>query len=92
MNVVIRKRALKSNRFALYLDIYHNKNQWQENLKLYLVNEKGDKEIKQMNKETMAVAQKVRIEKLHFLQNNIFGFKSLFTKEEIEWCKSILSS
>lgn len=76
MNVVIRKRTLKSGRFSLYLDIYHNKNQWQENLKLYLENEKGDKEIKLMNKETMAIAQKVKIEKLHFLQNNIFGFKT----------------
>lgn len=77
MNVTIRKRPLKEKgKFALYLDLYHNKKQWQENLKLYLENEKGNPNVKQVNKETMYIAEKVRVERLHQLQNNAFGFKT----------------
>lgn len=77
MNIKIRKRQLtQKGRYALFLDIYHDKRQWQENLKLYLENEKGDPLIKQQNKETLAIAERQKIERLHQLQNNIFGFKT----------------
>jgi len=76
MTVKIRKRQLKENgRFALYLDIYVNGQQSQENLKLYLENEKGNSVIKQMNKQTLLIAEKVRVERLHQIQNEGFGFK-----------------
>lgn len=76
MTVYIRKRQLKEiGRYALYLDIYSEKKQWQENLKLYLENEKGNSTLRLMNKQTMEVAQKIRVERLHQLQNDTYGFK-----------------
>lgn len=62
-------------RFALYLDIYIDKKQYQENLKLYLENEKGNPIAKQMNKQTLTIAEKIRVDRLHQIQNDAFGFK-----------------
>lgn len=76
MTAYTRKRALKEKgKFALYLDLYAHGKQWQENLKLYLEPEKGNPTIKQMNKQTLAIAEKVRVERLHQLQNESFGIK-----------------
>lgn len=76
MTVTLRKRELKDKgRFALYLDLYIDKKQYQENLKLYLENEKGNPINKQMNKQTLAIADRIRVERLHQLQNETFGFK-----------------
>lgn len=76
MTVYIRKRQLKENgRYALYLDIYSERKQWQENLKLYLENDKGNSLLKHMNKQTMEIAQKIRVERLHQIQNDTYGFK-----------------
>lgn len=76
MTVTIRKRELKEKgRFALYLDLYSNQKQWQENLKLYLENEKGNNVVKQMNKQTLAIAERIKVERLHQIQNENFGFK-----------------
>ena len=76
MTVTIRKRQLKEKgRFALYLDIYAHQKQTQENLKLYLENDKGNPNIKQMNKQTYAIAERIQTERLHQLQNDAFGFK-----------------
>ena len=76
MTVHIRRRALKEkNRFALYLDLYSNKKQWQENLSLYLENDKGNPVTKQMNKQTQFIAEKIKVERLHQLQNDAYGFK-----------------
>ena len=76
MTVKIRKRELKEKgRFALYLDIYAHHKQWQENLKLYLENEKGNPAKKQMNKQTYAIAERIQTERLYQLQNDAFGFK-----------------
>lgn len=76
MTVKIRKRELKEKgRFALYLDIYAHQKQWQENLKLYLENEKGNTAKKQMNKQTYAIAERIQTERLYQLQNDAFGFK-----------------
>ncbi len=76
MRVTVRKRALKDKgRYALYLDLYSNQRQWQENLKLYIENDRGNTITKQMNKQTLAVAEKIRVERLHQMQNDVFGFK-----------------
>ncbi len=76
MTAYIRKRPLKEKgKFALYLDLYAHGKQWQENLKLYLEPEKGNPTIKQMNKQTLAIAEKVRVERLHHIQNENFGIK-----------------
>lgn len=76
MNIKLRKRELKEKgRFALYLDIYAYGRQWQENLKLYLENDKGNPTLRQMNKQTMSVAEKIKVEKLFLIQNDVFGFK-----------------
>ncbi|HBK82742.1 MAG TPA: recombinase [Flavobacterium sp.] len=76
MTVYVRKRALKEKgRFALYLELYSNKTQWQENLKLYLEPEKSNSTIKQMNKQTMEIAEKIRVERLYRLQNEGYGYK-----------------
>lgn len=76
MTVTIRKRQLKEKgRYALYLDYYAHQKQWQENLKLYLENEKGNPTIKQMNKQTYSIAERIQTERLHQLQNDAYGFK-----------------
>lgn len=76
MTVTIRRRELKSKgRFALYLDIYVHGRQYQENLKMYLENEKGNPITKQMNKQTLAIAERIKVERLHQIQNEGFGFK-----------------
>jgi integrase len=76
MTVTIRRRQLKEKgKYALYLDLYIHGKQFQENLKLYLENEKGNVSIKQMNKQTLAIAERIKIERLHQLQNEAFGFK-----------------
>lgn len=76
MTVTLRKRELKDKgRFALYLDIYMDKKQIQENLKLYLENEKGNSTARQMNKQTLEIAEKIRVERLYQIQNDAFGFK-----------------
>lgn len=81
MTVTIRKRELKEKgRFALYLDLYANQKQWQENLKLYLENEKGNPTAKQMNKQTLAIAERIKVERLHQIQNENFGFKQVEKK------------
>jgi integrase len=76
MTVKIRKRQLKEKgRYALYLDIYAHQKQWQENLKLYLENDKGNSTIKQMNKQTIAIAERIQTDRLQQLQNDTFGYK-----------------
>ncbi|OYQ48671.1 hypothetical protein CHU92_00570 [Flavobacterium cyanobacteriorum] len=75
MTVTIRKRKLKEGRYALYLDLYAHQKQWQENLKLYLENEKGNPAKKQMNKQTYMLAEKIQTERLYQLQNDAYGFK-----------------
>ncbi|WP_309613993.1 site-specific integrase [Flavobacterium sp.] len=76
MTVTIRKRQLKEKgKYALYLDLYANGKQSQENLKMYLENDKGNPVIKQMNKQTLAIAEKIKVERLHEIQNEGFGFK-----------------
>ena len=76
MTVTIRRRELKNKgKYALYLDIYAHGKQFQENLKLYLENDKANPVLKQMNKQTIAIAEKNKIERLHEIQNETYGFK-----------------
>ena len=76
MTVKLRKRELKEKgTYALYLDLYAHKKQWQENLKLYLESEKGNPGAKQVNKQTLQIAERIRVERLHQLQNDAFGYK-----------------
>lgn len=72
----IRKRPLKNEgRFALFLECYHNKKQWFESLSLYLENEKNNPTAKQANKQTMLIAEKIKVDRLYRLQNDVHGFK-----------------
>jgi integrase len=76
MNVTIRKRKLKKEGcYSLYLDCYVNGKQRQENLKLYLENEKGNSEAKLRNKQTMQLAEKIKTEELLEIQNGIYDKK-----------------
>ncbi len=81
MTVTIRRRELKSKgKFALYLDIYAHGKQFQENLKLYLENDKANPVLNQMNKQTIAIAERIKAERLHEIQNEGFGFKKVEKK------------
>jgi len=76
MTVKLRKRALSvSGRYALYLDLYCNGKQWQENLKLYLEPEKNDPIAKQSNKQTMDLAKRIQTKRLLEIQNDGYGIK-----------------
>ena len=75
MTIHIRKRPLKGEgRYALFLEFYSDKKQWQENLKMYLENEKGNPTAKQMNKQTLQIAEQIKVKRLYQFQNDIHGF------------------
>ena len=66
MNVTVRERPLKAKgRYALYLDIYVDGKQRQQNLGLYIENDKNNPVIKQKNKETREIDHRVSEQSMH---------------------------
>ena len=68
MSVTIRKRALRSGKTSLYLDVYEDGHRRQEMLKLYLV---GDRHT---DAKIMSLAEAVRAKRVIELQNGAYGF------------------
>jgi len=67
---------LKDGNVSLYLDIYRNGKRDYEFLKLYLVPEK-DKQSKQRNKETLALAEAIRAKRVVEVVNNEYEFRTV---------------
>lgn len=75
MNVIVRERPLKGNRKSLYLDVYVNGNQTQETLGLYLEDDKNNPLVKQKNKETIRLAEQLKLKRLTEIQQIGLGIR-----------------
>lgn len=74
--VRIRQKALANGNVSLYLAIYINGHREYEFLKLYLIPEKT-KADKERNKQTMALANSIKAQRIIEIQNGAHGFKTL---------------
>lgn len=78
----LRKRKLKDGRYSLYLDIYHKGTRSYEYLNLYLIDE-TNRHDKELNKQTLALAEAVKSKRIVDFQNGRFGFKSKTPASEV---------
>lgn len=80
--VTLRERELPGGKRSLYLDIYSDGNRRYEYLKLYLVPEmtRGDKAA---NRETLALAESIRAQRLVKAQAEAFGVKDRQDEEAL---------
>lgn len=80
--VKIRRKALKDGNVSLYLSIYVNGHREYEFLKLYLIPEKT-KADKQRNKDTLALANSIKAQRIVDIQNGTWGFKSDYKEQTL---------
>ncbi|MBD5205848.1 MAG: site-specific integrase [Bacteroidales bacterium] len=72
--VRIRRKALANGNISLYLAIYIKGHREYEFLKLYLIPEKS-KADKERNKQTLALANSIKAQRIVDIQNGVHGFK-----------------
>jgi len=75
MNVTLRKRD-RGKKISLYLDYYANGKRRYEFLKLYLDPHPKNKIQRDLNKETLQLAETIRAQRLIDIQNIAFGFQN----------------
>ena len=80
--VRIRRKALANGNVSLYLAIYINGHREYEFLKLYLIPEKT-KADKERNKQTMALANSIKAQRIVDIQNGAHGFKGDFKEQTL---------
>ena len=80
--VRLRQKKLANGNISLYLDIYRNGMRSYEFLRLYLIPE-IDKNAKLRNKETLRLAEAIKIERIAELQKNAFGFSVTKSKTKL---------
>lgn len=80
--VRIRRKTLANGNVSLYLAIYINGHREYEFLKLYLIPEKT-KADKERNKQTMALANSIKAQRIVDIQNNAWGFKSDYKEQTL---------
>lgn len=73
--IKLRMRKMATGNTSLYLDIYLNGRREYEYLHLYLIPEKGKRE-RDLNRETMRLAEAIRAKRVVDFQNGRFGFES----------------
>lgn len=73
--VKLRRKALKNGNVSLYLSIYVDGQREYQFLKLYLIPE-SSKEAKMQNKQTLALANSIKAQRIVEIQNGEHGFKS----------------
>lgn len=78
--VRVRQKKIKNGNISLYLDIYRNGRREYEFLKLYLVPEKN-RDDKERNKQTLALANAIKAQRIVEIQNGEYGFKSQYAEE-----------
>lgn len=78
--VRLREKKLTSGNKSLFLDITWNGRRSKEYLKLYLNNPKNSLD-REINKQTMALAENIRAKRQTELQNNGWGFTSDFKQD-----------
>ena len=79
MSIVIRKKILSNGKKSLYLDLYVNGVRKYEFLKLYLLPGRL-KEIKELNKETLRLAEKIKAKRQIEIDNYEHGFIPSFNR------------
>ncbi|MBD5313900.1 MAG: site-specific integrase [Bacteroides sp.] len=80
--VRIRRKTLTNGNVSLYLAIYINGHREYEFLKLYLIPEKT-KADKERNKQTMALANSIKAQRIVDIQNGVHGFKGDFKEQTL---------
>ena len=80
--VRIRRKALANGNVSLDLAIYINGHREYEFLKLYLIPEKT-KADKERNKQTMALANSIKAQRIVDIQNGAHGFKGDFKEQTL---------
>lgn len=80
--VRIRRKTLANGNVSLYLAIYINGHREYEFLKLYLIPEKT-KADKERNKQTLALANSIKAQRIVDIQNGAHGFKSDFKEQTL---------
>ena len=80
--VRIRRKTLANGNISLYLAIYINGHREYEFLKLYLIPEKT-KADKERNKQTMALANSIKAQRIVDIQNGAHGFKGDFKEQTL---------
>ena len=82
--IKLRKRKIKDGRSSLYLDIYLKGERRYEYLHLYLIPE-NNRQDKDTNKKTMALAEAVKAKRVVEFQNGRFGFESKTPASQIKF-------
>lgn len=80
--VRIRRKNLANGNVSLYLAIYINGHREYEFLKLYLIPEKTRAD-KERNKQTLALANSIKAQRIVDIQNGSHGFKSDFKERTL---------
>lgn len=81
--IKLRKRTMpNTGNVSLYLDTYINGKRKYESLKLYLVPEKKRAD-KELNRETMRLANAIRAKRVVELQNGRYGFEREYTTDTL---------
>lgn len=80
--VRIRRKTLANGNISLYLAIYINGHREYEFLKLYLIPEKT-KADRERNKQTMALANSIKAQRIVDIQNGAHGFKADFKEQTL---------
>lgn len=80
--VRIRRKTLANGNISLYLAIYINGHREYEFLKLYLIPEKTRAD-KERNKQTMALANSIKAQRIIDIQNGAHGFKGDFKEQTL---------
>lgn len=82
--VRLRRRKTPAGRISLYLDIYINGKRRYEYLGLYL-EEENNRRVKEKNRETLALAEAVKAQRLVEVRNGKFGFHASTKYDLIEY-------
>lgn len=80
--VKIRRKTLANGNVSLYLAIYINGHREYEFLRLYLIPEKT-KADKERNKQTLALANSIKAQRIVDIQNGAHGFKSDYKEQTL---------
>lgn len=80
--VKIRRKKLANGNVSLYLAIYINGHREYEFLRLYLIHEKT-KADKDRNKQTLALANSIKAQRIVDIQNGAHGFKSDYKEQTL---------
>lgn len=86
----IRRKKCANGNVSLYLDIYYNGRRSYEFLKLYLVPETNSN-ARLRNKETLRLAEAIKIQRIAELQRGAFGFPTKTRTKLVDYIKGCIA-